>query len=65
MLGEAQATEVWVSHVVSYVFTPLERETIYFWAFTEKTNHYNKNPNTEVTLYQPDKPDAGLVYNSP
>lgn len=65
MLGEALATEVWVSHMVIYIFTPLERETIYFWVFTEKTNPHNKNPNAEVTLYPPDKPDAGLVYNSP
>lgn len=52
MLGEALATEVWVPHMASYIFTPQERETTYFWAFTEKTNHHNKNSNAEVTISQ-------------
>lgn len=36
MLGEAPATEVWVSQMVSYIFTSREREALQFSAFTEK-----------------------------
>lgn len=62
MLGEALATEVWVPHMASYIFTPQERETIYFWAFTEKTNHHNKNSNAEVTISQTSQTPAGLQF---
>jgi hypothetical protein len=44
MLGEASATEVWVSQMVSYVFTSQERKALQFSTFTEKQTTTTTKP---------------------